>query len=76
MCYAASLFSKIMKAKNTSFRQRVIAMNVGDTIVISVDIHRGQTVRNYASTIGFEMGRKYTTICDRVARTYTIRREA
>ena len=57
-----------------SFRERVIAMKKGDTIVISVEKVGYTTIRSYASDLGFALNRKYSTHRNREDRTYTITR--
>jgi hypothetical protein len=62
--------------KKTSFRQRVINMEVGETFTISADSVGETTVRAYASDLGWRLNRKYVAHRDRDARTYTIERTA
>lgn len=59
-----------------SFRQRVIAMEVGDTIVIPVQEYGYTTIRSYASDLGFALNRKYKTRRNKKERTYSIVRLA
>ena len=61
---------------NRSFRQRIIDMEKGESITISVTEVGYTTIRSYASDLGFAFSRKYTAHRDRVARTYTITRIA
>lgn len=49
-------------------------MGIGDTIVIGVGT--SNTLRNYASDLGFKLQRRYSVSVDKEARTYSIRREA
>lgn len=59
-----------------SFRQRIIDLEKGEHITISVDVIGYTTIRTYASDLGFAFNRKYSATRDRVARTYTITRIA
>lgn len=60
----------------TSFRQRIIDMEIGESITISVDKVGYTTIRVYASDLGFAYKRKYSTHRNRAERTYTITRTA
>jgi hypothetical protein len=62
--------------ENQSFRQRIINMEKGDTIIIPVEVVGYTTIRTYASDLGFAYNRKYTTRRNRAERTYTITRTA
>lgn len=59
---------------NISFRQRVIDMEVGDSITIPVEEVGYTTIRGYASDLGFAYKRKYSTHRNRAERTHTITR--
>lgn len=59
---------------NRSFRQRIIDMNRGESITISVEQVGYTTIRGYASDLGFAYRRKYSTHRNREERTYTITR--
>lgn len=59
-----------------SFRQRVIDMKKGDSIVIPVEEVGYTTIRGYASDLGFAFNRTYSTHRNRAERTYTITRTA
>ena len=59
---------------NRSFRQRIIDMNRGESITISVEQVGYITIRGYASDLGFAYKRKYSTHRNREERTYTITR--
>ena len=61
---------------NRSFRQRIIDMNRGESITISVEQVGYTTIRGYASDLGFAYKRKYSTHRNRAERTYTITRTA
>ena len=61
---------------NRSFRQRIIDMNRGESINISVEQVGYTTIRGYASDLGFAYKRKYSTHRNRAERTYTITRTA
>lgn len=60
----------------TSFRQRVINLETGESITISVEEVGYTTIRGYASDLGFAYNRKYSTHRNRGERTYTITRTA
>lgn len=60
----------------TSFRQRVINLDRGESITISVDEVGYTTIRGYASDLGFAYNRRYSTHRNRAERTYTITRTA
>lgn len=59
---------------NVSFRKRIINMQRGESITISVEQVGYTTIRGYASDLGFAYKRKYSTHRNRVERTYTITR--
>jgi hypothetical protein len=59
---------------NISFRQRVIDMEVGDSITIPVTEVGYTTIRGYASDLGFAYNRRYSAHRNREERTYTITR--
>lgn len=61
---------------NTSFRARVINMQRGESITISVEQIGYTTIRGYASDLGFAYKRRYSTHRNREDRTYTITRIA
>lgn len=61
---------------NISFRQRIINLEVGQSISIPVEEVGYTTMRSYASDLGFIYKRRYSTHRDRVERTYTITRIA
>lgn len=60
--------------ENKSFRQRIIDLEKGEQITISVDAIGYTTIRSYASDLGFAFNRKYSTSRNRASRTYTITR--
>jgi hypothetical protein len=60
----------------TSFRQRVINLDRGESITISVEEVGYTTIRGYASDLGFAYNRRYSTHRNRAERTYTITRTA
>lgn len=62
--------------QNTSFRRRVIDMEVGESITIPIDEVGYTTIRGYASDLGFAYNRKYKTHRNREERTHTITRIA
>lgn len=59
-----------------SFRQRIIAMQRGESITVPVEQVGYTTIRGYASDLGFAYKRKYSTHRNRAERTYTITRIA
>ena len=61
---------------NTSFRARVINMQRGEPITISVEQIGYTTIRGYASDLGFAYKRRYSTHRNREDRTHTITRIA
>ena len=67
-----------MKATNVknSLRARIIDMKPGKTITVSLATNKSTTVYNYASFLGRELGRVYTTKFDRNARIIVITRES
>ena len=60
----------------TSFRQRVINLDRGESITISVEEVGYTTIRGYASDLGFAYKRKYSTHRNREERSHTITRTA
>lgn len=62
--------------ENKSFRRRIIDLEIGQSLTISVEEVGYTTIRGYASDLGFAYQRKYSTHRDRESRTYTIIREA
>lgn len=62
--------------ENKSFRQRVLGLEVGETITIPVSEYAYTTIRSYASDLGFATGRSYSTKRNREERTYTIIRKS
>lgn len=58
----------------TSLRQRIINMEIGESITIPVTEVGYTTIRGYASDLGFAYNRKYSTRRNREERTYTITR--
>lgn len=62
--------------KNKSFRQRIIDLEKGEHITVSVDVIGYTTIRSYASDLGFAFNRRYSTSRNRESRTYTITRTA
>lgn len=60
----------------TSFRQRIINMEEGESITVPVEEVGYTTIRSYASDLGFSLMRRYSTHRNRAERTYTITRTA
>ena len=58
----------------TSFRQRVINMEKGESMTIPLEEVRYTTIRSYASDLGFAYNRRYSAHRNREERTYTITR--
>ena len=66
-----------MKANvKNSLRARIIDMKPGKTITVSLATNKSNTVYNYASFLGRELGRVYSTKFDRDARIIVITRES
>lgn len=61
---------------NQSFRSQVVNMGVGDKLTVSLDDVAYDTIRSYASNIGFQLQRKYSTKRNAAERSYTITRTA
>lgn len=59
-----------------SLRSRIIGMKPKQAIVVSLATIRSNTVYNYASFIGREYGRVYSTRYDREARALIVTRES
>ena len=70
-----NLQTKMDKNKSTSLRGRLLAMEVRDTIVVPLALYKSETVRNYASYLGRDYGRKYATKFDHCAQAHIITRE-
>lgn len=65
-----------MASIKTSLRQRIIDMKPGQSIYVSLATNKSLTVYNYASFLGRELGRVYTTKFDRDARVITVTRQS
>ena len=59
-----------------SFRQRILNLEIGDTLTIPVSMLAYTTIRSYSSDLGFAFERKFETHRNRKERTYTIKRTA
>ena len=59
-----------------SLRSRVIALGVGESVTISVLDYSITTIRSYASELGLQLGRTFSTRCDRTNKAYSIIRTA
>ena len=70
------LKDKTMKTTNNSLRARIIDMKPGQTIAVSLATNKSNTIYNYASFLGRELDRVYTTRFDKVARVVIVKREA
>ena len=62
--------------KTKSIRSRIIGMEPRQTIVVPVGVVTSNTIYNYASFIGRDLERKYTTRYDKAARVIIITRES
>lgn len=62
--------------KANSLRSRIIGMQPRQTIVIPLGTVTSNTVYNYASFIGRDLERKYTTRYDKTARVILVTRES
>lgn len=60
--------------ERTSLRQRILNMEMGESLTIPVTEVGYTTIRSYASDLGFAYLRKYTTRRNREERTFTITR--
>ena len=63
-----------MTEEKKSLQSRVRDMQPGETIVIPLGECRMQTIYNYTSEMGLDMGRVYRTKRDRTSRTIEIKR--
>ena len=61
---------------NKSLRASILDLAVGEELTIPVALHSYTTIRSYASDLGFAINGKFRTKRNKVARTYTITREA
>lgn len=59
---------------NKSFRQRVIDLEVGQSITVPIEEVGYTTIRSYASDLSFAYKRRYTSRRNRNERTYTLTR--
>ena len=65
-----------MTSNKNSLRARIIQMKPGNTIAVSLSTNKSVTVYNYASFLGRELGRVYSTRFDRDARVIIVTRES
>lgn len=65
-----------MSRINNSLRARIIDMKPNQTIAVSLATNKSNTVYNYASFLGRELGRVYTTKFDKEARVVIVKRES
>ena len=61
---------------NKSLRASILDLAVGEELTIPVSLYGYTTIRSYASDLGFAINGKFRTKRNKVARTYTITREA
>ena len=59
-----------------SLRARIIEMKPNQTIFVSLATNKSNTVYNYASYIGRDLGRVYTVKYDKDARGIVVKRES
>ena len=59
-----------------SLRNRMIEMKPGSTIFVSLTTNKSVTVYNYASFLGRELGRVYSTKFDKEARVILVTRQS
>ena len=59
-----------------SLRASILELAVGEELTIPVSLYGYTTIRSYASDLGFAINGKFRTKRNKVARTYTITREA
>lgn len=59
-----------------SLRARIIEMKPGSTIAVSLATNKSNTVYNYASFLGRELNRVYSTKFDKTARVVIVKRES
>lgn len=62
--------------KSKSLRASILELAVGEELTIPVSLYGYTTIRTYASDLGFAINGKFRTKRNKVARTYTITREA
>jgi hypothetical protein len=67
---------KDMATIKNSLRARIIQMKAGQTIPVSLATNKSITVYNYASFLGRELGRVYTTKFDKDARVILVTRQS
>lgn len=65
-----------MTTTKDSLRSRIIAMKPNQTICVSLASNKSVTVYNYASFLGRELGRVYTTKFDRDLRVILVTRQS
>ena len=59
-----------------SLRASILELAVGEELTIPVSLYGYTTIPSYASDLGFAINGKFRTKRNKVARTYTITREA
>ena len=59
-----------------SLRSRMIEMKPNQTICVSLATNKSVTVNNYASFLGRELGRVYSTKFDKEARVILVTRQS
>lgn len=65
-----------MAITKISLRARIIQMKPNQTICVSLATNKSVTVYNYASFLGRELGRVYTTKFDKDSRVILVTRQS
>lgn len=65
-----------MAKANNPLRKRMTELSLYGTIIISAEAYKGITVRNYASELGREQRKKFTTHFNRAKNRFEITRTA
>lgn len=65
-----------MEKNKNSLRGRLLEMKVRETIVVPLARYNSPTVRNYASLLGRDYGRRYSTHYDSAAQVHIVTRES
>jgi hypothetical protein len=69
------MYKQKMKTSNTPLRRQMTEMPVGTTIVVGRE-YKQNTVRNYATCLGIEQGKTFSTHYNRSNGTHEITRNA
>ena len=65
-----------VKTDPNSLRQRMLALEVGESMFVPIDVSAETTVRNYASTLKFIGGRSFKVSRDQDRHGVKVTREA